>query len=285
VNDHWLRKSKGRARRRGWGIHAYVGLNGSGKSLAMVWDTLPSLDEGRPVLSTVRLLDFRNPRPCDDENCTDWDHATHLAAHPAWVPFTSWEQVMDGRDCDVLMDEMTGVASSRASAALPADIERILQQLRHRDVRLRWTAPAWARAEIIVRECTQVVTQCQGFLAVSEERSERVWRDRRLFRWRTYDRAEFGEFTDGRRQNLRPLVKEWYWGPGSDAFAAYDTLAEVLTVGAVGESGRCLVCGGRRNVPMCRCEDRGARGPRQPRRPVPLLAAPASLPELAAVDA
>jgi len=60
-----------RARRRMYPIHFYVGRNGAGKSLAAVYDTMPDLDAGLPCLSTVRLLDFRNPRPCDDPNCKD----------------------------------------------------------------------------------------------------------------------------------------------------------------------------------------------------------------------
>ena len=53
--------SRARDARRGLPIHAYVGPNGGGKSLAMVNDTIPSLDAGRPVLSTVRLIDWRAP--------------------------------------------------------------------------------------------------------------------------------------------------------------------------------------------------------------------------------
>lgn len=258
-----LQNGKQRDRRRGWGIMAYVGPNGSGKSLAAVWDTLPSLDAGRKVLSTVRLLDWRNPRLCDDERCTDWRHPLHQAAHPCWVPFTSWDQLVDARRCDILMDEVTGIASSRSSLALPGIVEVQLQQLRHRDVSLRWTAPAWARAELIVRENTIAVTQCTGYLPVTASTADRMWRPRRLFRWRTFDRADFTDFLDGTRQALRPLVKQWFWGPDSSAFGAYDSLDDVLMVGTVTESGRCAVCGGQRSVPRCHCEDTPRAGRRR----------------------
>jgi hypothetical protein len=229
----------------------------------MVWDTLPSLEAGRRVLSTVRLLDYRNPRRCDDDACTDWEHPDHPAAHPGWVPFRSWDQLLDARGMDVLMDEVVGVASSRASAALPGAIEAMLQKLRHQDSVLRWTAPAWARADVIIRETTQVVTQCRGYMPVStEDGQDRLWRPRRLFSWRTYDRQDFSEFTDGDRQSLKPLVKQWFWGPGSDGFRAYQTLGDVLSVGTVNDSGRCVVCGGRRTVPMCSCDDRSRRAAR-----------------------
>ncbi len=45
--------------RRSFAIHAYVGGNGSGKSLALMHDLRASLEDGRPALSTVRLLDYR----------------------------------------------------------------------------------------------------------------------------------------------------------------------------------------------------------------------------------
>ena len=98
--------------RRGYPIHAYLGTgNGSGKTLLMVHDSLPSLEAGRPVLSTVRLLDYKNPRQCDDPTCTFPGHPNHQAAHPLYIPFKDYQQLLDARDCDVLMDEVTGVAS------------------------------------------------------------------------------------------------------------------------------------------------------------------------------
>jgi hypothetical protein len=254
--DHWLRPVRGRATRRGYPIHAYVGPNGSGKSLAAVWDTMPTLDSGRPVLSTVRLLDWRNPRPCDDPTCQSPDHARHMAAHPLWVPLTEWSQLLDAERCDVLMDEVTGVASSRESGGMPAAVANLLVQLRRRDVVLRWTAPSWARADKIIRETSQAVTYCLGYMKVADvdEQGDRSWSRRRLFRWRTYDTAHFDEFTEGKRENLKAWVAEWWWAPGSDAFRAYDTLDAVLSIGTVLETGRCATCGGTRRAPACTCD-------------------------------
>ena len=48
---------RARKMRRGFAIHFYSGKNGGSKSAALVFDTLPDLDAGTPVLSTVRLLD------------------------------------------------------------------------------------------------------------------------------------------------------------------------------------------------------------------------------------
>lgn len=255
-----LRNPTKRRMRRAFPIHAYVGANGGGKSCAMVWDTLPSLESGRPVLSTVRLLDYLDPRPCDDPACTHLEHemgveVTHRAAHPMYVPLTEWSQLMEAEKCDILLDEVTGVASSRESAGLPAAVANKLVQLRRADVVVRWSAPAWARADKIIRECSQSATYCVGHMPVVSGDGERQWRNRRLFSWKTFDAAAFEDFTAGKREQLRAEVHDWHWGPGSPAFAAYDTLDAVSVVGTVTETGRCYQCGGRRSVPSCRCED------------------------------
>lgn len=278
-----FQNAKKRAARRAWPIHGYVGPNGSGKTAYMVWDTLPSLEAGRTVLSTVRLLDYNNPRPC--EGCDAPGHALgHQQAHPLWVPFTDWGQLLDDADhWDVLMDEVTGVASSRESQGMPAPVANRLVQLRRKDVIVRWSAPSWARADKIIRECSQAVTHTTGYLPVraeSEDGTDRMWRNRRMFKGKTYDADLFEDFSVGKREQLSALTVDWHWGPSSPVFDAYDTLDAVLSIGTVTDSGRCYRCGGRRRVPNCSCpdshahddEDRGEpggapaqRGPRAPR--------------------
>jgi len=294
-----LQNPKKSAMRRAFPIIGYTGANGGGKSAAMVWDTLPSLAAGRPVLGTVRLLDYENPRECDSEECEanpfsghyvralpapdvvasvfatvadpgervrlmgELGEVTHRhgAAHPLWIALTDWQQVLDARGCDLLLDEVTGAASSRDSHALPSAIANKLVQLRRNDVVVRWSAPSWARADKIIRECSQAVVYCRGMLAktVRDEGGARQWRNRRLFRWIMYDAQLFEDFTIGKRESLTSLAREWHWGPGSPAWTAYDTFDAVLTVGAVTESGRCYRCGGSRRAPACSCVDSSAR--------------------------
>lgn len=280
-----LHNTTKRARRRAWPIHGYVGANGGGKTAAMVWDTIPTLLAGRPVLSTVRLLDFENPRLCDDADCPHPEHAgtqlpvpgsgettddtyeltladaagvptiTHMAAHPLWVPFTDWQQLLEAERCDVLMDEVTGVASSRESHSMPAPVANKLVQLRRADVTVRWSAPSWARADKIIRECSQAVSYARGYLPVQARDGDRLWRNRRLFRWCTYDAAEFEDFTVGKREQMRPLIQDLHWGPTSAAFLAYDTFDAVLSIGTVSDAGRCMACNGRRTPHDCFCPD------------------------------
>lgn len=239
-----------------------AGPNGSGKSLAMVALTLPDLDAGRTVLSTVRLLDFRNPRPCDDDRCTSDSHGTagHMAAHPNYVPLTDFRQLLDVQHATVLLDEVTGAADARESMGLPVQVRNLLVQLRRRDVVLRWTSPSFMFADVTIRRVTQAVLFSRGFAAVQNEDS--VWRDRRLFRWDCYDARDIPRdesSTDPqarlRDAGIRPLVRSWFWRPGSLAEGAYDTRDQVLTLGVANDAGMCVTCGGRRSAPRCSCSD------------------------------
>lgn len=254
----------GRRERRSYAIRGYVGANGHGKTLAAVLDLLPSLEAGRPVLSTARLLDYRNPRPCTDEGCLWPGHPEHGQAHPGWVPFVDWSQLLTFTDGEVFMDEIAGVASSRETGALPFQVARELQKLRKRNVALSYTAPAWSRADKIVRECTQLLTLCQGRMAVTRDGDhESLWRERRLFVFRSYDAQEFEAFTgakaqqtdvDGKRK-IRALTVSRFWRPGSPVERAYDTYDAVLSLGWANDSGLCMTCGGKRMVPRCNCAE------------------------------
>lgn len=289
-----------RAVRRGWGIHAYVGANGGGKSAAMIWDSVPDLEAGRPILSTVRILDYDNPRDCDDERCMENPDrlahfkkvptpegraaevrnakalffegedavleevetittGVHEAAHPLWIPWTRWDQLLRFNFGRVLADEMTGIASSRESQTLPSEVLNHLQQLRRADIPFSYTCPDWARADKSLREPTQAVTVCTGFLkkamAPAEGELERVWKPRRLFKWQTYDARALDQLTDGKKADVGTEVSDWHWGPSSLAFRAYDTFAPVLQVGTATESGRCFRCGGTRPPRKCSCSD------------------------------
>lgn len=253
-------------RRRGAPIHAFVGPNGSGKTATAVLSLLPTLDgirwrcenpghahtaegvtEGyRTVLSTVPLLEETTGEP-----------------HPLYVPLTEWHQVLHAEHSDLFFDEVTGIAGSREAMGMPVAVQNILQQLRRRDCILIWTAPAWGRADSIIRSCTIAVTVCRGYLPdyrASRGDTPSIWAPKRLFRARTFSAIDFEEYTasmtalkkDGSAK-LRPLVVQWWWGPGSRVFNAYNTFDAVSRVGEVLDGGRCAHCGGRRAVPTCKC--------------------------------
>ena len=251
-----------RARRRAYPIHMYTGRNGAGKSLCAIYDTLPDLDAGVPVLSTVRLLDYSNPRPCDDPLCEDPFHgrADHLAAHPSYVPFTSWTQLLEWRRGPVLMDEITGVADSNESAAMPTAAANKLAQLRRDDCSVRITGLNFIRANKRIREAVNAVTRCQSFLPVTayhEDGTEKMWKQRRFAKWTTYDAQSLpvDDHTEGAYEKADVLVRGRHWIPGSPAITAYDTNAPVLMVGSVTDAGRCAHCAGTRRAPECNCPD------------------------------
>lgn len=262
--------ARARLKRRMYPIRGYVGPNGTGKSALMVYDALPGLAMGRRCLSTVRLLDFENPRRCDDPQCDYPSHPDHMAAHPLYVPFTSYTQMLDFRDGDILMDEVTGVANSRETAAMPVQVANMLVQLRRRNVSLSWSAPAWGRSDKIIRE----VTTCVTLLAAAFPRrsppnadgSPRMWHQRRLFTARSYDPQAMDEFEAHRADDIPVEVIAYYWGPGSTMFKAYDTLDSVTALGWANDAGMCMHCGGKRLIPKCSCETHRAGGAGRPSR-------------------
>jgi hypothetical protein len=235
-------------RRRALPIRSYVGANGSGKTATAIRDLLPSMYAGRPILSTVPIIDHRNGRPY-------WNYAR----------MDSWAEILDTSfvGADILMDEITGIANARASQAMPIQVQSMLDKLRKRDLTLSWTAPAWGRADTTIRTTTLGVTLCRSYFP--DRRSSiggdvAAWLPRRLFRVRTFDALGFEDFNRARAEGntvrskpLRAEAVEWWWGPGSPAFASYSTMDPVTRVGEVLDSGRCAHCGGSRPVPKCSC--------------------------------
>lgn len=244
--------------RRSFPIRAYVGPNGGGKSLCMVEDVLPTLrgirwvchnpdhehtargeTEGfRRVLSTIKLVDGEG-KP-----------------HPLYDPFEDFEQLLHAEHVDVLMDEIVGIANSRDSRSLPSPVQNVLVQLRRRDVTLSWSAPNWARCEKILREVTQLVVECRGYFsghgAAVENSGVQLWAPKRVFKFRAFDTIEFEEWTAGRREKVAALDRQWFKGPGSRAFATYDTLGGVAMVTGGDNDGRCPYCDKKLRVEYCK---------------------------------
>lgn len=202
------------------------------------------LDDGgtiagvRRVLSTVELRDLDNL----------------IEPSPYYERLRSFVQLLGVEHADVLMDEVTGVASSRSHQSLPVQVENLIQQLRRRDARLIWTTPDYGNADNRIRSVTRAVIYCKGF---GVDRSTSVeggkWRPSVLFRWTMYDAAEFDSFTVGKREKLRPMSRQFFYRPGHIVERAYDTLAAVSQLGAAVEGGMCISCGGGRSRAACTC--------------------------------
>ena len=237
-------------------IRAFVGPNGGGKTLAaMQLAVLPALNEGRQVVSTCAIN------------------------HPKARLLHSWREMLILRDCLLLLDEISSELPSRGSMGMPPQLMRMINQLRKVDVECVWTAPNWARADVALREVTQEVTVCRGFMGdrwVREavvpkwtrpysakfrgpdgrlmRRSPR-WPSQSLFRWVTYEASGFDEFTLHAVRKVKPRGKVWYWRPWHEAQFLYDTVEGVTLMDHVDETGVCVVCGGARKRHQCSCSD------------------------------
>ena len=272
-------------------IQAFVGANGGGKTLAAVeMCVLPAWRSGRMVLANMALYPERlgydaglyqplrswrdivragrclEPEPCEPGECE----------HSATA----------GYGCLLVLDEASAALPSRQAGSVPPQLVRVLNQLRKRDVELVWTAPAYARMDVVVRECTQAVTVCTGLLPDRRPRlvepGERRWRPpvdpdgepaeagwapRRLFSWVTYEAMSYDEFTLGKTAKLRPKAKRLYWRTRHDAMHVYGTLEGADLLDHLSDSGACMDCGLPRKREHCSCSVRGrgsAGGPSGP---------------------
>lgn len=272
-------------KRRAATIHAYVGENGGGKSLAAITDSVESLRRGRAVAGTVLMLHPTELAESIAQADERWDalgievRPTNplRLPHPLWRPVQYWSDLLELSRTDLLLDEVQSVVNSRASGSLPPAVLTTLLQLRRADVVCRWTTPSYARADVALREVTQAVTYCRGYLPERvracpltceqdhDHIAERLWGANRVFLWRTYAAIDFDEFTsadvnkDDRREKLRCLTRQFYWRQRGEAQDYYDTLAPVLSIKDVNESGTCLSCGGTRRRPSCSCTKGPAR--------------------------
>lgn len=248
-------------RQSSYPIIAYTGANGGGKSAAEVYDVLPTLmterrwecelpwhyhsklgitSGVRHVLATLQLFDPTTPVP-------------YQRHHARYVPLNNFGQLLRAEHCEVILDEVTGVMSSRQSQSLPVQVENLIVQMRRRDCRVLWSTPDFSAADVRLRQITQAVVYATGHMKVPSAIEGRAWRDARMFRLPLYGASEFDEFTASKREKLRPRGVQHLWRPGHLINRVYDTLAEVYALGVATDGGMCLSCGGSRSRPRCQC--------------------------------
>lgn len=259
-----------RACLRQFPIVIFVGPNGGGKTLGMMVVTQPTragirwvcdnpdhnhtkrgVTSGwRRMLSTVPILDSSGVgyRPG--------------GLHPLYDEFNDYSQLVDAEHCDIYMDEIVTVASSRESQRMDARVLTKLVQLRKADCALFATAPNWARMDKALREVCQAVVECRGHYPVKQQLEEGspLWRPKRVFNFAVYDSMEFDEWTAAKRDKIKNLAAVWFHGPGSDAFASYHTLGSVSVLASMTPEDTCTVCEGAVRRHTCSCN-------RPPRRP------------------
>lgn len=66
----------------------------------------------------------------------------------------NFDDLLELRDCILLVDEVTAVASSRQFASLTPEALLFFQTLRHSNIGLIWTAPTFDRCDLALRSLT-----------------------------------------------------------------------------------------------------------------------------------
>jgi hypothetical protein len=238
-------------------IIAAVGANGHGKTLCVVEHfVIPALKRGQAVVSNLNL--YPETIGCEPE----------LAR-----PLEGWRSLDDLQDCVLVLDEITSVFPSRQSNALPPQLARRLNQLRKRNVTVVWTAPSFQRADLILREVTQAVIVCRGFICDRSLREPIVvrrpklnapkigphpsaWLPRRLFSFMTYDAKDMeasNTIEGAETTKPKPIARQWYWRPWHEGQLVYSTLEDVALLDHLDDVGVCIACGGARARKKCTC--------------------------------
>jgi hypothetical protein len=129
--------------------------------------------------------------------------------------------------------------------------------LRRADVRVRWSTPYYSRADAVLREVTQLVTVCTGYLPRTDPES--AWRQNRLFSWVSFDASSLSKL-DGLEpdkstvREIKSVGKQWWYrSANARASHTYATGEDVFRLTHTDESGRCIDCGGHRQRPKCTC--------------------------------
>lgn len=225
-----VRRRRARPFLAGLPVVGVTGINGAGKTLLAVHDAICDMRNGRPVVSTVAIQH------------TDENGVEHHA-----IPLKSLSQLLDLEDCTVLLDEVATIfPSSGAGSDVPAEVRVLMQTARHRRITIRWTAPAWGRAQKMLREVTQAWVHVQP---VGKRRpfAGELWPEP-LWSAVTIADARSGKVDELperilKRRILR-LRRSLAWG-------AYDTHAETPIIGQPDSGGICVDCGGSRTRAKC----------------------------------
>lgn len=183
-------------------IAAFVGYNGSGKSLSAVRQ---SLLDGRPIVTNI---------PGVRGSCY----------------VRSLDEVMAANyeDADIVLDEVGVWFSSRQRNQDEKFLE-LVQQLRKSRTRLLWTAPSYARADKVLREVTQLLVKCEAPFPGREPGSP--WPRARWIYQQGFDAIEYEDVglsnlrSDRRRRGPRRAGRSVFLA--SKWFGAFDSFARI----------------------------------------------------------
>jgi hypothetical protein len=201
-------------------IAGFTGINGAGKTLLAAHSAICDIAAGRPVYSTVPIS-------------SPWGDS---------IPLQSLRQLLELRDATVLLDEVAVIFSSRTTSSLPPEVVTFLQTVRHRGLTVRWTAPDWGRADILLRGVTQALVNVTPVMKV---RDGSLWPRPRLVMAGVLDTST-GKIDETPTKILR---RRFAVPRRLASWGAFDTHADTPHLGRVVESGNCPDCGGSRERP------------------------------------
>lgn len=182
-------------------ITAYVGVNGSGKSLSAVAFGIRDFERtGRPLVTNMLGLSI---------------------PHVLIEGVEELPEIMEGLGtCNVLLDEAGAMFAARDTGRNKA-FEKVVQQLRKYDARLLWTAPAFARADKILREVTFMAVLCMPLLVSA--RDGKAWPSTRVTVQKAYDVSRIDNSGTTMNRNARAkgygLIRTKKYESAFDSFA------------------------------------------------------------------
>jgi hypothetical protein len=295
----------------------FVGRNGFGKTHALCqFGVIPCWEAGRLVVSNITLfpeeLGFPEKlyRPL-----SDWAEIPRLGRHvkrvcrqcgwrvradvcrrcggpgvevPKLHPDGGLWSLTGNEGVGLVLDEVTAVLPARDAVNVPPELQRMLNQFRKPDIApVLVSAPAFARADLMLREVCMAVVESEPFLPglFSRKRAAggSTWREHRAFRRLWYDAYEYEEAeTSGRSATLEAQRQKITISPRKRkrANAAYDTLEGVDLMDHIA----CGVCGGKFRRETCKDPAGHREYLRAERDKAAQAVVPLELLQLAAVD-
>jgi hypothetical protein len=202
-------------------ICGFTGINGAGKTTLAVESALARMERGRTVYSTVEIK-------------SEWGNSK---------PILSLEQLLTIEDATLLFDDVAVIFSSRSTSSLPSPVVTLLQTLRHKNLDVIWTAPAWMRCDNLLREVTQGLVNVIPLLRKHER--DNPWPRPRLIMAGLLDTST--GVVDAtptkilrRRVYLPRLLHSW---------GTFDSQADTPMLGRPLQLGVCISCYGTQDRP------------------------------------
>ena len=209
-------------------ITAYLGVNGSGKSLSAIAFALRDQErKGRPLITNMVGLSG------DHFHVDGVDELPDLMRQIAG----SYVSAKHGRPLgmNIVLDEAGAMFSSRDAGPQKKAFEKTVQQLRKYRARLLWTAPTFSRADKILREVTFTAVLCTPMVkrAVPDD----PWPSTRLIFQKSFDVSRLDTSSTSMNKNAKAtgfgFVRTGRWQDAFDSFATADGSMRTETTSGV----------------------------------------------------